>query len=195
MVDHFVNEFKRKHKKDLTGNKRALRRLRTALREPRELSRPRLKRASRSTPCSRASTSTPQSQGQGLRSSALTSSREPLILWRRRCVTPSLTSRPSTTSSLWEAPPGFPRFRSCSKTSSMERSSTSRSTLMRPWLMEPLFKLPFSWGTLLRQFPIFCSLMWLHSRWASRQQVGDDPVDREEHDDPHEADADLLHLL
>jgi len=30
MVDHFVNEFKRKHKKDITGNKRALRRLRTA---------------------------------------------------------------------------------------------------------------------------------------------------------------------
>merc|ERR1712013_286735 len=30
MVDHFVNEFKRKHKKDIAGNKRALRRLRTA---------------------------------------------------------------------------------------------------------------------------------------------------------------------
>merc|ERR1711935_942413 len=30
MVDHFTNEFKRKHKKDLKGNKRALRRLRTA---------------------------------------------------------------------------------------------------------------------------------------------------------------------
>merc|ERR1712127_886410 len=30
MVDHFVNEFKRKHKKDLTKNKRSLRRLRTA---------------------------------------------------------------------------------------------------------------------------------------------------------------------
>merc|ERR1711910_2653 len=30
MVDHFVNEFKRKHKKDLTSNKRSLRRLRTA---------------------------------------------------------------------------------------------------------------------------------------------------------------------
>merc|ERR1712004_961406 len=30
MVDHFVQEFNRKHKKDLTGNKRALRRLRTA---------------------------------------------------------------------------------------------------------------------------------------------------------------------
>merc|ERR1712004_605472 len=30
MVDHFTKEFLRKHKKDLTGNKRALRRLRTA---------------------------------------------------------------------------------------------------------------------------------------------------------------------
>merc|ERR1712107_606818 len=30
MVDHFVNEFKGKHKKDMKGNKRALRRLRTA---------------------------------------------------------------------------------------------------------------------------------------------------------------------
>merc|ERR1712088_773493 len=30
MVDHFMKEFKRKHKKDLSGNKRALRRLRTA---------------------------------------------------------------------------------------------------------------------------------------------------------------------
>merc|ERR1712036_208522 len=30
MVDHFIKEFERKHKKDITGNKRALRRLRTA---------------------------------------------------------------------------------------------------------------------------------------------------------------------
>merc|ERR1719433_2699719 len=30
MVDHFVQEFKRKHKKDMTTNKRAMRRLRTA---------------------------------------------------------------------------------------------------------------------------------------------------------------------
>merc|ERR1712180_260260 len=30
MVDHFINEFKRKHKKDMKGNKRAIRRLRTA---------------------------------------------------------------------------------------------------------------------------------------------------------------------
>merc|ERR1711883_21202 len=30
MVDHFINEFKRKHKKDIKSNKRAVRRLRTA---------------------------------------------------------------------------------------------------------------------------------------------------------------------
>ena len=30
MVNHFIEEFKRKHKKDLSTNKRALRRLRTA---------------------------------------------------------------------------------------------------------------------------------------------------------------------
>lgn len=30
LVNHFVEEFKRKHKKDLSGNNRALRRLRTA---------------------------------------------------------------------------------------------------------------------------------------------------------------------
>ena len=30
MVTHFTNEFKRKHKKDMTSNKRAVRRLRTA---------------------------------------------------------------------------------------------------------------------------------------------------------------------
>merc|ERR1711890_84428 len=30
LVDHFINEFKRKHKKDLSSNKRSLRRLRTA---------------------------------------------------------------------------------------------------------------------------------------------------------------------
>jgi heat shock protein 1/8 len=30
MVNHFAQEFKRKHKKDMTPNKRALRRLRTA---------------------------------------------------------------------------------------------------------------------------------------------------------------------
>merc|ERR1712233_97439 len=73
MVDHFVNEFKRKHKKDLTGNKRALRRLRTACERCQLL----LRQASRLTLCLRESISTPQSQGPGLRSCALISSRGP----------------------------------------------------------------------------------------------------------------------
>jgi heat shock protein 1/8 len=34
LVNHFVNEFKRKHKKDLTSNKRSLRRLRTSCERP-----------------------------------------------------------------------------------------------------------------------------------------------------------------
>ena len=69
MVDHFVNEFKRKHKKDIKGNKRALRRLRTA--------------CERLILSSRESTSTPPSPELGLRNSALTSSREPSSPWKR----------------------------------------------------------------------------------------------------------------
>jgi heat shock 70kDa protein 1/2/6/8 len=76
MVDHFVKEFQRKHKLDISGNKRALRRLRTACE--------RAKRTlSASTPCARASTSTPPSLGRGLRSSALTSSGQPWSPLRR----------------------------------------------------------------------------------------------------------------
>ena len=50
MVNHFVQEFKRKHKKDITGNPRALRRLRTACeRAKRTLSSCRRRPRSRST--------------------------------------------------------------------------------------------------------------------------------------------------
>merc|ERR1712213_195165 len=67
MVDHFVNEFKRKHKKDMKGNKRALRRLRTACERLRGPCLPLLRLTLRSTPCSKASISTPRSPGPGLR--------------------------------------------------------------------------------------------------------------------------------
>ncbi|KAF7697877.1 hypothetical protein HF521_004387 [Silurus meridionalis] len=49
LVNHFVEEFKRKHKKDISQNKRALRRLRQPVREPREPS-PAHKPALKSTP-------------------------------------------------------------------------------------------------------------------------------------------------
>merc|ERR1712107_59388 len=57
--------------------------------------------------------------------------------------------------------------------------------------MEPLSKLPFSWGTVSDL--LLLDVATLDGHRDSRR--GDDPVDREEHDDPHEADADLLHLL
>merc|ERR1712018_1099865 len=83
MVDHFVQEFKRKHKKDLTGNKRALRRLRLPVREPREPSPPLPKPALRLTPSLMASTSTLPSPELDSRNSALTFSRALSTQWRR----------------------------------------------------------------------------------------------------------------
>merc|ERR1712205_7869 len=83
LVNHFTQEFKRKHKKDMTGNARAMRRLRTACeRAKRNLSSsPTL--ALRSTPSSRAWTSTLPSPALASRPSALTSSVAPSSLSRR----------------------------------------------------------------------------------------------------------------
>merc|ERR1712107_177835 len=118
MVDHFVNEFKRKHKKDMKGNKRALSRLRTAC-----------ERAKRTLSASAQASIeidslfegidfSPRSQGRGLRSSALTSSREPLIQWRRLCVTPSWTSR-------------HPRHRPCGRLHQDSQGSEAASRLLQ----------------------------------------------------------------
>merc|ERR1712013_914878 len=70
MVSHFMTEFKRKHEKDIAGNKRAVR-------EQRELSLPLLKLLLRLILCLRELTSIPASPVPGLRSSVLTSSEEP----------------------------------------------------------------------------------------------------------------------
>merc|ERR1712023_276544 len=71
LVNHFTQEFKRKHKKDMTGNPRAMRRLRTA--------------------CERAKrqlwSSTPQSLVLASRTFVRTSSAAPSSLWRRCSVT------------------------------------------------------------------------------------------------------------
>jgi L1 cell adhesion molecule like protein len=80
LVNHFVQEFKRKHKKDLSTNARALRRLRTLASVPSVLSllppRPPL----RSTLSSRVSTSTPPSPVLASRSFARTFSAPPSSL-------------------------------------------------------------------------------------------------------------------
>jgi L1 cell adhesion molecule like protein len=73
LVEHFSKEFKRKQKIDITGNKKALRRLRTACerakRTPLNLTR-----------CRTASISTPKSPGPGSRSCAWICSKRP---WNR----------------------------------------------------------------------------------------------------------------
>ena len=61
MVDHFVNEFKRKHKKDMKGNKRALRRLRTACERAKRTCLLRHNLKERLISCWKASISTPPS--------------------------------------------------------------------------------------------------------------------------------------
>ena len=63
LSNHFAAEFKRKHKKDISGNSRALRRLRTACeRAKRTLSSTARKPPSKSTPYSKVSISTPPSR-------------------------------------------------------------------------------------------------------------------------------------
>ena len=76
LVDHFVTEFKRKHKKDISGNKRALRRLRTACERAKRTLSPLLRLLWKSTHSSRVSISIRPSQKPDLKSFAQISSRE-----------------------------------------------------------------------------------------------------------------------
>ena len=76
LVDHFVTEFKRKHKKDISGNKRALRRLRTACERAKRTLSPLLRLLWKSTHSSRVSISIHPSQKPDLKSFAQISSRE-----------------------------------------------------------------------------------------------------------------------
>merc|ERR1739847_107189 len=55
LVNHFITEFKRKNKKDITGNKRSLRRLRTLAKKRNELCPARPKLLSKLIRCSKES--------------------------------------------------------------------------------------------------------------------------------------------
>merc|ERR1712209_68786 len=122
MVEHFVKEFQRKHKKDITGNKRALRRLRTAC-----------ERAKRTLSASAQANIEIDSLFEGidfytnitrarLRNCAVICSR---ILWsqlRKLSEMPSLTRLQLMILFWLEAAPEFPRSRNFSKISSMVRN-------------------------------------------------------------------------
>merc|ERR1711904_250250 len=131
LVNHFVQEFKRKHKKDLTGNARSMRRLRTACERAKRNLSSRPMPPSRSTPSSRVSTSTRPSPVLASRTCVLTSSVALSSLSRRCSATPRLTRAPFTRSSWSVAPPVSPRLTSSSLASSTAKSQLAPSTLMR----------------------------------------------------------------
>merc|ERR1711879_913567 len=96
MVDHFMKEFQRKHKKDMTSNKRAVRRLRTAC-----------ERAKRT-----LSASAQALPGLVLKNSVPISS---VVLWNQLkslLEMPRWTSLPFMISFWLEDPPGFQRSKS-----------------------------------------------------------------------------------
>ena len=137
MVDHFVQEFKRKNKKDITGNPRALRRLRTAC-----------ERAKRTLSSTAQTSIEIDSLFEGIDFySSITRARfeelnmdmfrkcmEPVekacclagfclfvrlrlthffFVFPRCCATPRWTRAPSTTWCWWAAPPASPRCKHC----------------------------------------------------------------------------------
>merc|ERR1712107_112043 len=122
MVDHFVNEFKRKHKKDIKGNKRALRRLRTAC-----------ERAKRTLSASAQAnieidslfegidfyTSITRARFEELCSDLFKGTLEPV----EKAMRDAKMDKSSVHDIIWlEAPPGSPRCRSCCRTSSTART-------------------------------------------------------------------------
>ncbi|KAF7004292.1 hypothetical protein CFC21_019519 [Triticum aestivum] len=143
MVEHFVQDFLKKHKSDIRGSPRALMRLRTTCeRAKRMLCPPRWRPNSRSTRCMTALTTMGGSLVPVSRSSTWTSSASASSTSRNASAMPRWTSLGSTTSCLWAAPPGSPKCSSCSRISSMGRRSARASTLTRPLPTAPLSKLP-----------------------------------------------------
>jgi len=109
MMMHFVQEFKQKHRKDISENDRAMRRLPAPASGPR--SRCPTARAPRwrSTACSRAWTLTAASRGLASRTCAATCSASACRPWSRCSRTPSWPSRTSTRSCSSAAAREFPR--------------------------------------------------------------------------------------
>ena len=142
IVDHFVEEFKRKYKKDLSTNKRALRRLRTAC-----------ERAKRTLSSSTQTSIEIDSLFEGIDFyTSLTRAKfESLMLYLR--APNNQLKRPYVMLVLrkgrfmrlcWlEDQLVSQRFRKFCRISLVAKSSTKASILMKLWLMEQQFKLQF----------------------------------------------------
>jgi len=171
LVDHFVAEFKRKHKKDISGNKRALRRLRTAC-----------ERAKRTLSSAAQANIEIDSLFEGIDFyTSITRARfeelcVDLFKGTLEPVEKALRDSKLDKSSIHEivlvgGSTRIPRSRSSCRTSSTARSSTSRSTRTRPWLTAPPSRPQFSTATTAARWATsFCS-MSPPSPWALRQPV------------------------
>merc|ERR1712146_641379 len=146
MVEYFTQEFKRKNRKDLSDNRRALRRLRTAC-----------ERAKRTLSSSTQAHIEIDSLFEGIDfNSVITRARfEDLNMdYFRKCMepvekvlrTPRSPSPRCMRSCSWEAPPASPRFRPCSATSSAARSPARVSTPTRRSPTAPPFRRRSSGG-------------------------------------------------
>jgi heat shock protein 1/8 len=168
LVNHFVQEFKRKHKKDLSTNARALRRLRTAC-----------ERAKRTLSSSAQTSIEIDSLFEGIdfipaspvldsRSCVKICSDQPWNPSKKSSAMQRSTNNPSTKSSSSVVPPVFLVSKNSSATFSTAKNPISLLTLMRPSLMVPLSKPLFSLGIPARRLKTFSCWMLLHCPWVSK---------------------------
>merc|ERR1712018_772293 len=181
MVDHFVNEFKRKHKKDMKGNKRALRRLRTAW-----------ERAKRTLSASAQANIEIDSLFEGIDFyTSITRARfeelcADLFKGTLETVEKALRDAKMDKASIDDivlvgGSTRIPKIQKLLQDFFNGKNLTSQSTLMRPWPMELPSKQPSLLETLQKQSLTFCFSMLLHSRWYRDSRRCDDPTYQEEH--------------
>ncbi|KAB1217891.1 Heat shock cognate 70 kDa protein [Morella rubra] len=151
MVKHFVEIFKRQHKQDISGNARALRRLRTAC-----------ERAKRILSSAIETTIEVDSLYNGIDFwSTITRAkfaelnidlfRNSIKLVEKCLIDAKMTRQESMMLFSRVVLPEFPRCSSCCRTSLMGRSLTRALTQMKLWLMELLFKLQTCLGWVIRK--------------------------------------------
>merc|ERR1712226_214352 len=170
MVDYFLQEFKRRHRKDMSENQRALRRLRTACERAKRTLSPQLKHTLKLILSLMVLISTPLSHVPVLRTSVWTISRNAWNPVKRFCVIQRLP-RTKYMRLFWLVDQlVFLRSSLCFLNFSTGKNHANPSTLMKLSHMVPLCKLPSCRElTNLRSSPNFCCWMSLRFLLVLRQ--------------------------